>query len=68
MTWQNLQEKMIDVSMLTPREIEFMNAYHARCRRELEPILQEMGLVDGAEWMLRESAPIAADDNPKTSS
>ncbi len=37
----------IDLSMLLPEEVEWLNDYHARCFRELSPLLEP----DEVEWL-----------------
>jgi Xaa-Pro aminopeptidase len=49
------QAKLIDTKLLTPAEIEWVNTYHADCRRILEPLLSEQE----NEWLRKATQPIA---------
>jgi len=53
-----IQTRMIDPEMLTENEIDWLNGYHAKCRDVLGPKMQEQGLSDAYEWLLRETMPI----------
>jgi Xaa-Pro aminopeptidase len=46
--------RLIDPKQLLPFEIAWLNAYHARIRREIEPIL----LSDDRAWLRHATAPI----------
>ena len=46
--------RLIDPRQLLPFEIAWLNAYHARVRREIEPIL----LSDDRAWLRHATAPI----------
>jgi Xaa-Pro aminopeptidase len=46
--------RLIDPKLLTPAELAWLNAYHARVRREIEPIL----LSDDRAWLRHATAPI----------
>ncbi|HKB00047.1 MAG TPA: aminopeptidase P family protein [Methyloceanibacter sp.] len=46
--------RLIDPKQLLPRELAWLNAYHARVRREIEPIL----LSDDRAWLRHATAPI----------
>jgi Xaa-Pro aminopeptidase len=46
--------RLIDAKQLLPFEIAWINAYHARVRREIEPIL----LSDDRAWLRHATAPI----------
>jgi Xaa-Pro aminopeptidase len=50
------QRQMIETSMLSPRELEWVNAYHAECHRKLKPMLSGADL----EWLDAACAPITA--------
>ncbi|KAK3119031.1 hypothetical protein QOZ80_9BG0712620 [Eleusine coracana subsp. coracana] len=54
-TWAPYQAKLIDTKLLTPAEIEWVNTYHADCRRILEPLLNEQE----NEWLRKATQPIA---------
>lgn len=46
--------RLIDAKQLLPFEIAWLNAYHSRIRREIEPIL----LSDDRAWLRHATAPI----------
>ena len=46
--------RLIDPKQLLPGELAWLNAYHARVRREIEPIL----LSDDRAWLRHATAPI----------
>ncbi len=46
--------RLIDPKQFSPAEIAWLNAYHARIRREIEPIL----LSDDRAWLRHATAPI----------
>ncbi|KAK4711902.1 hypothetical protein R3W88_006415 [Solanum pinnatisectum] len=55
-TWAPYQRKLIDVSLLVPEEIEWLNEYHAKCREILTPYLNTSEM----EWLKKATEPIAA--------
>jgi Xaa-Pro aminopeptidase len=55
-TWTPYQTKLIDTTLLTPAEIEWVNAYHSDCRKILQPYLNEQE----KEWLRKATEPIAA--------
>ena len=50
--------KMIDPSLLTAEEVDYLNNYHDRCRQEVGPLLREMNLNDGLSWLIKETEPL----------
>ncbi|KAL5204835.1 hypothetical protein ABZP36_009706 [Zizania latifolia] len=54
-TWAPYQSKLIDTTLLTPGEIEWVNAYHADCCKILQPYLDEQE----KEWLKKATEPIA---------
>jgi hypothetical protein len=48
------QTKMIEPSLLSPAEIAWVDAYHARCRRTLRPLLSD----DARAWLDCATAPL----------
>jgi Xaa-Pro aminopeptidase len=46
--------RLIDAKQLSPAELAWLNAYHARVRREIEPIL----LSEDRAWLRHATAPI----------
>lgn len=53
-TWVPYQKKLMDSTLLTPEEIEWVNSYHADCRKVLEPYLNEQEM----EWLKKATEPI----------
>ncbi len=49
-----VQLKLIEVSLLTPDEIKWVNEYHKECLTKLSPRLQGKAL----EWLQREAKSI----------
>ncbi|CAK9807708.1 Xaa-Pro aminopeptidase ApepP [Anthophora quadrimaculata] len=54
-----IQTKLLDVSLLTDHEIEYLNNYHARCLNTLKPLLQGPENAQALEWLERETQPIS---------
>ncbi|XP_058777887.1 aminopeptidase P1 [Vicia villosa] len=54
-TWAPYQTKLIDLSLLIPEEINWLNSYHSKCRDILAPYLDE---AENA-WLKKATEPIA---------
>lgn len=52
------QTKMINVDLLTDKEIDILNSYHQTCYDVLEPILVRQGHILGLNWLRKETMPI----------
>ncbi|XP_066251051.1 xaa-Pro aminopeptidase 1 [Euwallacea similis] len=50
---------LIDVSMLTDKEIEQLNVYHQKCREVVGPLLEKQGLSDVKAWLWKETKPLS---------
>lgn len=50
------QRKLIDLSLLVPEEIEWLNSYHSKCRKVLAPFMNESEMT----WLKKATEPIAA--------
>ncbi|RVW73943.1 putative Xaa-Pro aminopeptidase P [Vitis vinifera] len=50
-----IQKKLIDQSLLTPEEIEWVNSYHSTCRDILAPYLDESEMA----WLKRSTEPLS---------
>ena len=48
------QTKMIEPALLSPAEIAWVDAYHARCRRTLRPLLSD----EARAWLDCATAPL----------
>ncbi|CAI0420162.1 unnamed protein product [Linum tenue] len=53
-TWAPYQRKLIDVSLLVPEEIEWLNTYHSRCSEILAPYLNE----NERSWLSKATEPV----------
>jgi Xaa-Pro aminopeptidase len=53
-----IQTKLIDVDLLTMKEREGLNGYHARVLKTLSPYLQDAGDHLTLDWLKKETAPI----------
>lgn len=54
-TWAPYQRKLIDLSLLVPEEIEWLNTYHSKCRDILAPFLDESEMT----WLKKATEPVA---------
>ncbi|KAH9619266.1 hypothetical protein KSS87_008030 [Heliosperma pusillum] len=55
-TWAPYQHKLIDLKLLTPEEINWVNMYHSKCREILAPYLSDSELA----WLKNATEPINA--------
>ncbi|MBA0779567.1 hypothetical protein Gotri_003813, partial [Gossypium trilobum] len=55
-TWAPYQIKLIDLSLLTPEEIEWLNTYHSKCREILAPSMDKNELG----WLKKATEPVSA--------
>ncbi|MBA0731143.1 hypothetical protein Golax_020326 [Gossypium laxum] len=55
-TWAPYQIKLIDLSLLTPEEIEWLNTYHSKCREILAPSMDKNEL----DWLKKATEPVSA--------
>ncbi|XP_065874563.1 aminopeptidase P1 [Euphorbia lathyris] len=55
-TWAPYQNKLIDVSLLVPEEINWLNTYHSTCRDILAPYLDESEKA----WLKKATEPVSA--------
>ncbi|EFJ06918.1 hypothetical protein SELMODRAFT_186551 [Selaginella moellendorffii] len=53
-TWVPFQRKLIDMSLLSPEEIAWVNEYHVGCREKLGPHLSGVH----SEWLLDATQPL----------
>ncbi|KAL6222456.1 hypothetical protein ACLB2K_005848 [Fragaria x ananassa] len=54
-TWAPYQRKLIDASLLTPEELEWLNTYHSKCRSILDSYLDESEKA----WLKKATEPIS---------
>ena len=52
-----IQKKMIEPSLLTQKEIHYINQYHQKCRDMVGPLLKRMGKTEGYNWLIKETTP-----------
>ncbi|KAK6924319.1 Creatinase, N-terminal [Dillenia turbinata] len=55
-TWAPYQRKLMDLSLLTPEEIQWVNSYHSKCEEILAPYLDEVEMA----WLKKATEPITA--------
>lgn len=48
------QHKLIDLKLLTPEEINWVNTYHSRCREILSPYMNDTEMT----WLRQATNPI----------
>lgn len=51
-----IQKKLIDVTLLTEREIKWLDAYHQEVHDKLKPLLQDD--EDAYAYLVKETAPV----------
>ncbi|KAM9326178.1 xaa-Pro aminopeptidase 1 [Gastrophryne carolinensis] len=54
-----IQSKMINVDMLTQKEVNWVNDYHKRCREVVGAELRKQGRHEALQWLIRETQPIS---------
>ncbi|XP_030469102.1 aminopeptidase P1 isoform X1 [Syzygium oleosum] len=55
-TWAPYQTKLINLSLLTPEEIDWLNTYHSKCRDILAPYLDDAEMA----WLKKATEPVCA--------
>ncbi|XP_074604675.1 aminopeptidase P isoform X2 [Brevipalpus obovatus] len=53
-----IQTKLLEPSLLTPEEIEWLDTYHQSCRDVVGKVLQEQGRSAAYQWLMKETQPI----------
>ncbi|OCF44256.1 xaa-Pro aminopeptidase [Kwoniella heveanensis CBS 569] len=53
-----IQTSLVEVSLLSPMEREWLNDYHAEVLEKIGPLLRETGDQRAVEWLERECRPI----------
>lgn len=51
-----IQQKLIDATLLTSEEVEWLNAYHQEVHDKLQPLLKDD--AQAYEYLVRETNPI----------
>ncbi|XP_029167258.1 xaa-Pro aminopeptidase ApepP-like [Nylanderia fulva] len=54
-----IQTSLLDVSMLTDKEIEYLDNYHAKCLKSLKPFLQGAENIQALKWLEKQCLPIS---------
>ncbi|KAF4380638.1 hypothetical protein F8388_016992 [Cannabis sativa] len=54
-TWAPYQKKLIDLKLLTPEELDWLNSYHSKCKDILAPYLNETQ----KSWLHTATEPIS---------
>ncbi|WP_127116179.1 aminopeptidase P family protein [Shimia sediminis] len=54
LTWCPIDRRLIDLDLLSPQEIDWINSYHATCRQLLSPRLAKTVQI----WLDRATAPL----------
>ncbi|XP_014485321.1 PREDICTED: xaa-Pro aminopeptidase 1 [Dinoponera quadriceps] len=53
-----IQTSLLDTSLLTDEEIDYLNNYHARCLEVLRPFLRGMENIQALHWLEKQTLPI----------
>lgn len=61
--WENVtmapyERNLIDVSQLSPAQIDFINTYHKKVYDKLTPLMEEMGDADAIQWLRAATAKL----------
>uniref|UniRef100_A0A6Q2X688 Xaa-Pro aminopeptidase 2 n=1 Tax=Esox lucius TaxID=8010 RepID=A0A6Q2X688_ESOLU len=51
-------KKLIDTSLMSPQQLQWLDLYYQTIRRLLVPELDRQGLTEEKEWMLRNTEPL----------
>lgn len=49
---------MLDISLLTPEQVKWLNDYHVECREKLLPGIRAHGDDRAEQWLIRETEPL----------
>ncbi|KAI0493160.1 hypothetical protein KFK09_027436 [Dendrobium nobile] len=55
-TWAPYQKKLMNLNLMTPEEISWVNSYHSTCKEVLAPYLNDQEM----EWLKKATEPIAS--------
>ncbi|XP_018494166.1 xaa-Pro aminopeptidase 1 [Galendromus occidentalis] len=53
-----VQKKLLNPTMLTEAEIEWLNTYHEQCRLVVGQVLEDEGKESVLQWLMRETQPL----------
>uniref|UniRef100_A0AAV1UUJ8 Xaa-Pro aminopeptidase n=1 Tax=Peronospora matthiolae TaxID=2874970 RepID=A0AAV1UUJ8_9STRA len=62
LTMVPIQQKLIDESLLTPEEVQWLNAYHKDVRDKLQPLLKDDS--EACAYLARETKPLLQQPSP----
>lgn len=63
-TFAPIQQKMIKTELLTQDEVNYLNEYHAQCRKLIGKYIEENKLGEaGFKWLMKETEPIRLGQN-----
>ncbi len=51
-----IDARLVDPSLMTPEEIAWLDAYHARVREQIAPLLD----AQARAWLIAATAPLAS--------
>lgn len=57
-TYAPKQTKLINLDLLTDKEIDYLNSYHQKCRQLLGPLLEQQGHLAAKKWLWKETEPL----------
>ncbi|XP_075902797.1 xaa-Pro aminopeptidase 2 [Nelusetta ayraudi] len=60
--------KLIDTSLLSPEQLDWLNAYYDTIRKVMGPELDRQGLENEKDWMLKNTQPFSASSGRVSSS
>ncbi|XP_006881847.1 PREDICTED: xaa-Pro aminopeptidase 2 [Elephantulus edwardii] len=60
-------QNLIDVSLLSPEQLQYLNDYYKTIREKVGPELQRRELLEEFEWLQKHTEPLAARASPTAS-
>jgi Xaa-Pro aminopeptidase len=51
-----IDRRLVDVALMSDAELEWLNAYHARVRKEVSPLIEDASVL---EWLEKMTAPVS---------
>ena len=58
MTLVPYDKKLMKMDLLGKTDIDYINAYHVRCLKEVGPVLKEKGWELGLNWLVEHAKPV----------
>ena len=59
LTLAPIERRLIDTGLLTTEELDWLNAYHAKVRETLRPLIEQTGDVETARWLEEVTVPLS---------